>query len=321
MDIALPGAVSLARALLALSRSEQSGVLHVSSATERFQLVLDTGVVRSLRGGNSDQHALGDALLAAGALDCVRYSEALAKETPSAPIGEWLVRTGSTTTPALQYVLRQQLRERVKRILSSSGLEYQFSRQDHPVEHAWLDTPFGASDLVLFGMRELFASRDLETDLAMLPKGELCLTGLGRSFVCEATLWPEELAAVAMLREGTTLPRLRVVLGTRVRGLRFVVAAHVLGAIGVSQARESQYALLLRKLRQTRQAVSANALLELTPRATEAETRRAFQKLAGQLHPDTLGRDVPDELRAASHEVMAALNAAQHRLRRSGLRR
>lgn len=321
MTFVMPGAVSLARALLSLSRSEQSGVLHVSSAHERFQFVLDAGVVRALRGGDNDQHTLGDALLAAGALDCVRYSEALAKDTPSAPIGAWLVKTGCTSAAALQYVLRVQMRERVKRILLSSALEYHFARQEVVADDSWLDTPFGASDLVLFGMRELFVDRDLEGDLASLPQGDLCLSGLGQSLVRAAALWPEELAVVTLLRDGVSLKRIRQVLGARDRGLRFLVAAHVLGAVTVNQARQSQYALLLRKLRQTRQAVTATTLLELPPFATEAETRRAFQKLAGQLHPDTLGVHAPIELQAASHEVMAALNSAEQRLRRSGLRR
>lgn len=321
MDLVLPGAVSLARALLTLSRSEQSGVLHVSSAAERFQLVLDAGVVRALRGGGSDQHVLGDALLAVGALDCARYSEALAREAPTAPIGEWLVRTGSTTEAALQCVLRHQMRDRIKRILVSKSLEYHFGRQAVRADESWLATPFGASDLVLFGLRELFADRDLERDLAVWPRGNLCLSGLGHSVVQGATLWPEEIAVVELLRRGASVARVKEVLGTRVRGLRFLVALHVLGAITVGQTRESQYGMLLRKLRQARQAVGANALLELPLFATGPEARRALHKLAGQFHPDSFGPDAPAELRAASHEVMAALNAAEQHLRRSGLRR
>jgi hypothetical protein len=321
MDLVLPGAVSLARALLTLSRSEQSGVLHVSSSVERFKLVLDAGVVRALSGGDSDQHALGDVLLASGALNCVRYSEALAREVPSAPIGAWLIRTGSTTPAALQCALRHQMRDRVKRILLSTSLEYHFGRQAVDADDSWLETPFGASDLVLFGLRALFAERDFEKEFVSWPGGNLCLSGLGQSLVRGATLWPEELAVVELLRHGAPLNRIREVLATRVRGLRFLLALHVLGAITVSQARDSQYGSLLHKLRQARQAVGASALLELPSFATEAQARRALHKLAGQFHPDTLGPHAPTELRAASHEVMAALNAAEQHLRRSGLRR
>lgn len=321
MDLALPGAVSLARALLTLSRSEQSGVLYVSSAVERFQLVFDAGVIRALRGGDNDQHALGDALLAAGALDCVRYSEALARETPTAPIGAWLVRTGCTTAAALQCALRHQMRDRVKRILLSSALDYHFARREVVADETWLETPFGAADLVLFGLREVFAERDLERDLAALPEGGLRLSGLGQSLVRHATLWPEELVVVELLRQGAPLRRVRQVLGARVRGLRFLAAIQVLGAVTVAQQRETQYALLLRKLRQARQAVGASALLDVSSLATEPEARRALQKLAGQLHPDTLGPHASAGLRAASHEVMSALTAAEQRMRRSGLRR
>lgn len=321
MDFVLPGAVSLARALLTLSRAEQSGVLLVSSGSERFQLVLDAGVIRAVRGADGDRHALGDGLMRVGALDCVRYSEALAKDTPSTPIGAWLVRNGCTTPAAVEYVLRAQMRERVKRILLSRGLEYQFVRQTAQLDDAWLETPFTAADLVLFGMRELFAERDLTTDLAPLPAGPLTLSSLGQSLVRGATLWPEELVVVELLKRGADLKRITAAIDGHPRGLGFVVLAHVLGAITVGEARHSQYALLLRKLRQSRQAATASTLLGLSPASTDTEARRALQKLAGHLHPDTLGPHAPDELRAASHEVMAALNAAEQRLRRSGLRR
>jgi hypothetical protein len=155
----------------------------------------------------------------------------------------------------------------------------------------------------------------------MLPAGPLCLSGLGQLLVRGVTLWPEELAVVEMLKRGADLKRITVAVSGRPRALRFLLLAHVLGAIAVREARQSQYALLLRKLRQSRQAATASTLLGLPPAPTETETRRALQKLAGHLHPDTLGPHAPKELRAASHEVMAALNAAEQRLRRSGLRR
>lgn len=319
--MALPGAVSLARALLTLSRSEQSGVLHVSSSSERFQLVFDAGVVRALRGGVADRHVLGDELLAAGALDSARYAAALAAGTPTAPIGEWLVRTGSTTSAALQYVLRHQMRDRVKRILLSKSLDYHFGRQDVVPDASWLEAPFAAADLVLFGLRELFVDRHIARDVAAWSRGTLSLSALGRSLVEGATLWPEELAVVELLRQGTTVRGIRDALGPRVRGLRFLVALHVLGAISVGETRDAQYGALLRKLRQARQSAGASTLLDLPSFATGAEARRALRKLAGQFHPDTLGPHAAPELRAASHEVMAALNAAEQRMRGSGLRR
>jgi hypothetical protein len=312
---------TLFRSLLALSRSEQSGVLTVSSERARYQFVLDGGVVRAVRGGEHDQHTLGDALLRHGALDCVRYSEALARHTPSTPIGAWLVRHGCATQAAVDYVLRAQMKERVKAILVSRGLEYQFARQPVAVDDGWLDEPFGAADLVLFGMRELFSDRNVERDLGALPAGRLCLGGLGQSLVRNATLWPEELAVVEMLRRGTELKRIRAVVGDRVRGLQWLAIAHCLGALTVQQARQSQYGLLLHKLRQSRRESSANVLLGLPLTATEEQARRAFQKLAGQLHPDVLGPDASPEVRAASHEVMSALNGARAAWRRSGLGR
>jgi len=287
MDLVLPGAVSLARALLTLARSEQSGVLHVSSSTERFQIILDVGVVRSLSGG-ADQPGLPDATQSAG---------------------------------ALQYALRNQMRDRIKRILLSKLLEYHFGRQEVRADASWLEVPFGAADLVLFGLRELFAERDVERDLATWTAANLSLSSLGESLVCNATLWPEELAVVELLRHGALLQRIRAVLGTSARGLRFLVALHVLGAVTVGPTRDAQYGLLLRKLRQARQAVGANVLLELPSLATGTDARRALHKLAGRFHPDALGPHAPAELRAASHEVMAALNAAEQQLRGSGIRR
>lgn len=321
MQLALPGAVSLSRALLTLARSEQSGVLHVASSRERFQLVLHAGKVCALRCADVDQHALGDALMAIGALDCARYSEALARQTPRAPIGRWLVETGCTTSAALQYTLRRQLRERVKRMLVSSALDYHFDRCQPDAADSWLEAPYSVGDLVLFGLRELLAEREVEHDLSALPKGTLRLTGVGASLVYGAALWPEEQAVVELLRQGSDLRRIREAVRNADRGLRLLVLVHVLGALTVSDARRSQYALLLRKLRQARQAVDATALLELPSTATEEQARRALHRFAGSLHPDTLGPHAPDELRAASHEVMAALNAAERHLRHSGLRR
>jgi curved DNA-binding protein CbpA len=72
--------------------------------------------------------------------------------------------------------------------------------------------------------------------------------------------------------------------------------------------------MLLRKQRQLRRAADARALLEIGPRASPEEARRALRRLAHVVHPDRFGAAEDAAVRSASREVMTALVDAQRRL-------
>jgi curved DNA-binding protein CbpA len=82
----------------------------------------------------------------------------------------------------------------------------------------------------------------------------------------------------------------------------------------------TRYQLLLRKHRQLHARVSARELLDLPRDAGADAARRALRRLASSLHPDALGPEAPDSLRARSNELMAALGRAEREVR-AGARR
>src|SRR6476646_7908585 len=103
----LPGAVSLAHALLALSRSRATGVLHVSTERGACCLAIASGVARAASGLGREGQPLGDALVRDGALDAHAHGEALRRNDHShGPVGAWLVGSGLVTRPALERALR-----------------------------------------------------------------------------------------------------------------------------------------------------------------------------------------------------------------------
>ena len=77
--------VSFARALLALSRARQSGVLHVDSELGVCRIAIADGVPRAASMARGTARAIGDALLADGALDPAAHARAVEGQTAPQP--------------------------------------------------------------------------------------------------------------------------------------------------------------------------------------------------------------------------------------------
>jgi hypothetical protein len=311
----LPGAVSLARALLSLSRARRTGVLHVATELGECRLAIVDGVPRAASALPGRDETLGDALMREGALDPQAHHEALRRsEHAYGPVGYWLVDAGLVARPLLELALRRQLRDRVLHVFSCQSQDYRFEPGD-PAAVALIEEPMGTADLVLAAMRAQVASWPRERLLALVEPGDLHLNALGAMLVREAALWPEEAALAALLTRGTTLTAALQVTRGELRALRLLAALSLLSAVASQPSREQRFSLLLRKAEQVRRAVDPRALLDLPGDARPAEARRALRRLARTLHPDAFGPNAPDAVRRASSEVMGALIDAAQSLR------
>lgn len=312
----LPGAVSLARALLALSRSRSTGVLHVNTERGSCRIAVCAGIARAASGLEREGQPLGDALVRDGALDVRAHGEALERSDPQGgPVGAWLVGSGLVTRPALERALRTQLRDRVLSLFACRSLDYRFEPGAADIGVALIDEPMASGDLVIAALRAQVANLTEAQLLRTIEPGELRLNALGRSLTRGAALWPEEAAAVSLLARGATLEEILRVTHSAPRALRISAALSLLPAVVSEPLRTQRFTLLLRKREQVRRTGDARALLDLPAEADPAAGRRALRRLAKSLHPDALGPHAPAELREASNEVMEALVGAEYALR------
>jgi hypothetical protein len=311
----LPGAVSLARALLSLSRARKTGVLHVATELGECWLAIVDGVPRAAGALPGFDDTLGDALVRDGALDPRAHCEALQRsERAYGPVGYWLVDAGLVQRPALELALRRQLRDRVLHVFACQSLDYRFEPGEL-TEAALIEEPVGTADLVLAAMRAQVEGWPRARLLSLIEPGELRINGLGAMLVREAALWPEEAALAGLIARGTTLENaLRATRG-EVRALRLLAALSLLSAVTSCPTREQRFSLLVRKCEQLRRAADARALLDLPSDARPADAGRALRRLARSLHPDAFGPNTPEAVRRASSEVMGALIDAARALR------
>ncbi|MFW6052075.1 MAG: DUF4388 domain-containing protein [Myxococcota bacterium] len=311
----LPGATSLARALLALARSRATGVLTVQAGAARARLAVIDGTPRAVALDGVDDEPLGDLLAREGALDPRVHAWALIQGAPEIPIGRWLVAVGAASAPAVAHALRVQLRRRVRRMFLWPGSEFRFEAGSPEVGLEPLDEPVRVGDLVLGAMREAVADVPLERACRDIGEGLLELTPLGEAVVADAALWPAEAAMVPLLRRGVDAQVAVGVAGRSSRGIRTLYALKLLHGVAVPEPAATSYPLLLRKHRQVRRHADPAALLDLGPGARPAEARRALRRLAGALHPDRFDRTAPPAVRSASAEVMSALVRAEASVR------
>lgn len=323
-SVGLPGAVSLSRALLALSRTRRTGVLRVCTEHGVFCIAVVDGVLRAVSTLGGDGEPIGDALMRDGALDAAAHADAL-RGLPAlpAPVGRWLLDAGLVSRPALELALRRQLRDRVVGVLSCGSLDYAFEPGDAEVGTPWIEEPMATADLVLCALRAALHGWSGSALGAVVPAGRLQLSELGRALTASAALWPEESVARRLLCDGASLVDVLRVTDARrpgsdaglERALRFVAALSLLAAVTPAGGDARRCSLLVRKRAQMAREVEAHTLLDVQRDASSHDARRALRKLAQSVHPDVLGPDAPEALRRASGEVLAALADAERSLR------
>ena len=314
----VPAATSLARALLALSRARATGVLAVAADRRRARVAVMDGTPRAVAVQPGDDETLGDLLSSHGALDAEAHARALARSTPCGPVGDWLVAHGAASRPAVEWAVRRLLERRVARLFEWQGAELAFRGGLADVGAAHVAEPVSTADVVMGAMRAAVGSTSVVEARRRLGDGVLVLSRLGEALLGEATLWPEEAAMLPLLRAGAPISALLATAGGTRRAILGLHALRLLGATQPPGSERQAYGVLLRKHRQLRHAVNADALdlLELPRGARPDEARRALRRLAQLVHPDRFGEHEPPAVRAASREIMTALVDAEQRLAR-----
>ncbi|MCA9533736.1 MAG: J domain-containing protein [Myxococcales bacterium] len=268
------------------------------------------GTPRAISLSEPDGNALGDLLVASGALGAA----STVGGAPIGPVGEWLVASGRVAREDVDVALRLQLRRRLLRLFSFRDADYRFRAGSPEVGAPLLDTPVNVAELVLGAMREALAEEDPTLLRRRLGEETLELTPLGEQLLGEVSLDPSELAMVSMLRAGAC--EAQAVLAASagsLRALRTLAALKLIRA--VAQRGPDSYGLLLRKHREVQRQATAWALLDLPATARPEQARVALRRLARSLHPDRFQGSGSDSARRISHEVLTALVSAEADLR------
>ncbi|MDH5493793.1 MAG: hypothetical protein OEY14_17720 [Myxococcales bacterium] len=308
----LPGATTLARALLALARARATGILELRACRHSARISLVEGFARAAQLDEPDDDSLGDLLYRAGDFDLEAHGEALIRGPALGLVGEWLIDAKATTRPALVAALRRQLEGRIRRLFRWQGLELRFLPGPARIDTPWVQEPVPTAELVLRAMRELVAEEPLGLARRSLGEGLLRLTPLGEPIVQGAALWPEEAALLPLLRRGAPVEHLLSASGGRPRGIRGLRALYLLRAVAAPRAEGRSYRALARKRSQLRHSADPRTLLELSPRSPRGDARRSLRQMARDLHPDHFPEP---RLQRASGEVFKALVEAEARIR------
>jgi hypothetical protein len=310
---------AFARALLVIA--ERRASCDVRAYTERGEcrVRIASGALVSVSGPTGHDDSLGDVLLRSGDLNAKQHFAALAQrgDAGGKPVGAWLLAEQLATRGAVLHALRAQLRGRMLSLLACRELTFAQAASDEPSPPA-IEEPPMIADVILSCLRALALSHDHAGAAPVLRQGELRLSALGRALLTQATLWPEEDAAAALLMRGAARASIDALCRTHARAHGMLALLEGLGGFaGAPQAKNERnsYGLLVRKRNQIRQGESPYRLLDLAPGATPMEARKALRQFALQLHPDALGPHAPDALRKASGEIMGALIDAERALR------
>jgi hypothetical protein len=314
-DEDIAGAVSLARAFIALSRSEQSGVLEVWGDGTRAKVTVVDGIPTAATAVAGADALLGDTLLRAGQFNWEAHQAVMCHVQPERPVGHWLVKMGIATRLAVQTALGKQLRSRLLLLFSLRKLEYQFVRDGGEVRVPPVGSALSVSELVLHGLKDTLTYHALNQVRKRISGKILRLTPLGRFFLDDSLLEPDEAQIVRLLEVGADFLTIEKAIPHAESALRTVAALLLLSAATADSNCVTLHTLLARKHRQLRANVGPRALLDLPPCASPAQAGRALRRLTAQLHPDRLGPDAPYALHQVSGEVIRALTRAETELR------
>lgn len=312
------GTVYLARALLALDRTRQTGVLRVSGDTDRCLVAVVGGIPRAATPVRGAEDSLGDELLRSGELDGEAHRRALERVPVARPVGAWLIEVGAATRPAIEHALREQLRTRLLEVFRWPVLHYRFTAGSGNVGLPLVSEPLAVADIVLGAMRRAMSAHPVEQLRERMGEYKLRLTPRGQHLLAGAALWPEEAVAAALLARGSDPGSVASATRDSARAIRLLYALHLLGGVSANPTGSLACSLLVSKRLQLRREVGDAALLDLPQNAGPEQARKALRKLALRIHPDRLGESAPPALRLASTEVMTALSGAECKIRERG---
>jgi hypothetical protein len=338
-----PDAAALARALLALSRASQTGVLTISSGGRQCRLALQHGCVVAAT-STPAAPTLGDILLQAGEFDRAAHAAALSgdesgandgavghdamsraaadtglrrtssSQPPREAIGAWLIAAGVTSAEAIERALARQVQARLAAALRLRDVRHHFQAGPPDIGVLLLEQSRASAVLLMAAACDSIDARSLHGFRNSHPGMRLVCSAFGRALLREGASFLSD-RCVRLLQNGASIAQLSAASGGDEAELRNLAALVWLAAVVPASDQLGTYALLLRKQRQVQQRVSAAELLDLDPTNHAFPTRRALRRLASRLHPDVLGPSAPAELREASTELMRALVHAEGSLR------
>jgi hypothetical protein len=306
-----PAAQSLARAMLALSRAAGTGRLHIEAGSERCRIAVVAGAA-SAANASGDAGLLGDWLLRRGELDLHAHTAALRDGAPSRHVGSWLIARGVATEEAVERALRDQLRARILSVFRWRDPHYRFEPGASDDIGAGPATAIALAQLALEAARDGFDPDAFEAWRTTHAALTFSFSPFGRALLDE-TLFERE-AITLMLRRGAPLSRLIALCPDASADQRTLAGLWWLAAIAPAAESGTQFRLLLRKRIELERGVTAEQLLDLD-RTRLGDPRKALRRLAGRIHPDSLGPNAPSALRDVSTELMRALLQAEARLR------
>lgn len=292
-------------ALLAIERAKSTGVFEVAGAGARLELMIEKGapVFATFSGEADAAYSIGEVLIARQAIDVVAYAKALQRNPPVAPIGEWLVRSGSTSQRQLEDALAEQMVARVARGLNMRNTTTDFIANKRAARFTRVEG-VTIADLLVSAVRRLLPPAPLRGAPA-----RLSLTRVGRELVKTLSVSDEARGVITLLsRAPAELSVLRSSITADAEGT--LAALIAVGAVGT--ATTAPYRLLLRKHREVQRSVGPQVLLELPRGADRGEARRALRRLAKELHPDRFSQH-DEAVQRTSREVMRALLDAEAR--------
>lgn len=293
--------VPLARVLLAHAEAGRDGVVSIVRADGRTARIGLTG---------------GRVVMLAG-VDVEPFAETV-RALSSHPL------SASGASTRVVHALEVQLVRGLARLVSARPTQVSFAATTHESARAAL-VSIDLASVVWSVLLERALTMSDESLRALAGERSLRLTSLGVRRV-EALVRAAEsgLLAHAHALSGavSALPSIddaavASALAFEAHGSRArLVLCAVLRALGAATPDDGHdaFALLLRKRRELSRNVSASELLDLPESAGAQHARRAFRRLALQLHPDRF-HHCDARLCAVSNEVMGALARAEHALR------
>jgi hypothetical protein len=314
MERELASAVSLARALMALARSVQTGWLAVWGQQGRADVSIVAGIPQRVTALPGADEPLGDTLLRAGQFNWPAHQQAMKCVEPPRPIGRWLVETGVTTPSAVCSALDQQLRERLLHLFSLRALDYHWHASE-AITAREIAPQISMPALVLSGVKRALTDGATNRVRRSIDGKPLRLTSLGRFFVKDDALLAGDAALLQALSSSTDGVTIEMSAPHASDTSQTVTALFLLSCVTVDFQRTALHSLLVRKRRQIRDRACPGALLDLPPGSPPAQARRALRRLTAQIHPDRLGPNTPEAVQHASSELLKALVRAENELR------
>ncbi|MCS6797679.1 MAG: hypothetical protein NZ898_03980 [Myxococcota bacterium] len=303
-------ATRLARVLVALDRAGATGVLHARDHGRRAAIALEHGLLRAVSLHPDDGPTLGDLLVRSGRMCAEAHRRALERAPPPArPVASWIVHCGLASAADVQDALRAQLEHRLRVVFGWLAMQLHFESGTFDAALPSPDPPIRLADAVMAWLRSETSRLEPSSTAEGLGGGRLVLGTFGRSLLERAALTDVERALFERLRDGMAAADIVRTLAAKPEALQVLSTWKRVGVCRTALP-SGALALLVRKRAELARRVPAPVLLETSGGGC---AKRAFSRIARELHPDRFAATADQALHRAAADVLSALTAARHR--------